>query len=135
MEIPVEYRRVLSRNGKWRPQYPPKLKKRTALFAKLREIFRRHESQPVGEVVEEINLILRGWVNYFRVGHSHRCFAMVKRWVEKRVRRHLMRARGREGMGWKRWSKEWKYGPLGLYADYRPSRSAFPKAVPAPPVT
>jgi RNA-directed DNA polymerase len=94
-----EYRRVLSRNGKWRPQYAPKLKKRTALFAKLREVFRRHESQPVGKVIEEINPILRGWVNYFRVGHSHRCFVMVKRWVEKRVRRHLMRARGRKGMG------------------------------------
>jgi len=34
----------------------------------------------VGEVVEAINPILRGWVNYFRVCHSHRRFAMVKRW-------------------------------------------------------
>ena len=130
-----EYRRVLSRTGKWRPHYAPKLKKRTALLAKLREVFREHESQPVGEVVEEINPILRGWVNYFRVGHSHRCFAMVKRWVEQKVRRHLMRARGRKGMGWKRWSKEWLYGPLGLYDDYRLRRPAFPKAAPVPPVT
>ena len=130
-----EYRRVLSRNGKWRPQYAPKLKKRTALFAKLREVFRRHESQPVGEVIEEINPILRGGVSYFRVGHSHRCFAMVKRWVEQRVRRHMRRARGRKGMGWKRRSREWLYGPLGLYADYRLRRPAFPTAVPAPPVT
>ncbi len=129
-----EYRRVLSRKGKWRPQYAPKLKKRTALFAKLREVFRRHESQPVGEVVEEINPILRGWVNYFRVGHSYRCFAMVKRWVERKVRRHMMRARGRKGMGWKRWRREWMYGPLGLYADYRLSRPTIPTAVPAPPV-
>ena len=130
-----EYRRVLSRTGKWRPHYAPKLKKRTALLAKLREVFRQHESRPVGEGVEEINPILRGWVNYFRVGHSHRCFAMVKRWVEQKVRRHLMRARGRQGMGWKRWSKEWLYGPLGLYDDYRLRRPAFPKAAPVPPVT
>ena len=102
-----EYRRVLSRTGKWRPRYAPKLKKRTALLAKLREVFRQQASQPVGEGVEEINPILRGWVNYFRVGHSDRCFAMVKRWVEQKVRRHLMRARGRKGMGWKRWSREW----------------------------
>ena len=45
--------------GRWRPQLAPKLKKRTALFAKLREIFRRHVSQPVGEVIEKINPILR----------------------------------------------------------------------------
>src|SRR6266567_6357378 len=47
-----EYRLVLGRNQKWRPQFVPKMKKRTALFAKLREVFRQHVSQPVGEVIE-----------------------------------------------------------------------------------
>src|ERR1039458_9131366 len=102
-----EYRRIRSRNRVWRPYYAPKLKKRTALFAKLREVFRRNVSQPVGKVIERINPILRGWVNYFRIGDSSRCFSMVKRWVEKKVRRHLMRASKRKGMGWKRWSREW----------------------------
>jgi RNA-directed DNA polymerase len=129
-----EYRRIRSRNGVWRPYYAPKLKKRTALFAKLREIFRRNVSQPVGKVIERINPILRGWVNYFRIGDSSRCFSMVKRWVEKRVRRHLMRARGRQGMGWKRWSTEWLYHKLGLFNGYRVQRP-FPKAQPSPHVT
>ena len=61
-----EYRRILSHTGKWRPNVAPKLKKRTALLGKLREIFRSHVSQPVGKVIEAINPILRGWVNYFR---------------------------------------------------------------------
>jgi RNA-directed DNA polymerase len=81
-----EFRRILSRNQKWRPYFTPKLKKRTALFAKLREIFRRYASQPIGKVIELINPILRGWVNYFAVGHSSRCFSMVKDWVEKKIR-------------------------------------------------
>ena len=81
---------------KWRPYYAPKLKKRTALFENLREIFRKHVSWPVEKVIVKINPILRGWVNYFRVGHSSSCFYMVKRWVEKKVRQHLMRARGRK---------------------------------------
>ena len=130
-----EYRRILSRNGVWRPYYAPKLKKRTALFAKLREVFRRNVSQPVGKVIDEINPILRGWANYFRVGHSNRCFSMVKHWVEKKVRRHLMRSRQRSGMGWKRWSREWIYGTLGLFNDYRVGRGLLPKAQPASDVS
>ena len=46
-----EYRRIRSRQGKWRPHYVPKLKKRTALLRKLKEIFRRYVSQPVGRVI------------------------------------------------------------------------------------
>ena len=81
-----EYRRILSLRGKWRPYFAPKLKKRTALFEELREIFRQYVSQPVGKVIENINPILRGWINYFRVGNSSRRFSMVKDWVEKKVR-------------------------------------------------
>jgi RNA-directed DNA polymerase len=126
-----EFRRILSRNQKWRPYFTPKLKKRTALFAKLREIFRRYASQPIGKVIELINPILRGWVNYFAVGHSSRCFSMVKDWVEKKIRRHGMRARKRRGFGWKRWSSEWLYATLGLFNEYRVVRGASPaKALP-----
>ena len=125
-----EFRRILSRKGAWRPNYTPKLKKRTALLGKLRDVFRRFASQPVGRVIELINPILRGWVNYFAVGHSSRCFSFVKDWVEKKIRRHLMRARKRNGFGWQRWSRPWLYGELGLFNAYRVRRPG-PKAPPA----
>ena len=118
-----EYRLVLGRNGKWRPQFAPKMKKRKALFAKLREVFRHQVSQPVGQVIEMINPILRGWVNYFRIGQSSRCFSLIRSWVEMKIRRHIMRARLRKGKGWKRWSSEWLYRVLGLYNDYRLGRA------------
>ena len=70
------FRQVRSRNGKQRPQYAPKLKKRTALLRKLKVHFQRYSSQPVKRVIEEINPILRGWVAYFRVGHASRCFSV-----------------------------------------------------------
>jgi RNA-directed DNA polymerase len=126
-----EIRRVLSSNGKWRPNYAPKLKKRTALFDKLGEIFRRNVSQPVANLIEQINPILRGWVNYFRIGNSSRCFSMIKNWVEKKVRRHLMRARGRQGFGWRRWSTRWIYDQLGLFNNYRVRFQNAPKVAPA----
>jgi RNA-directed DNA polymerase len=123
-----EFRRVRSRKGQWRPNYAPKAKKRKALLAKLREIFRRFKSQRVGQVVELINPILRGWVDYFAVGHSSGCFSYVKDWVEKKVRRHMMRARKRRGFGWDRWSRRWLYEDLGLFDGYRVQRP--PKALP-----
>lgn len=127
-----EFRRILSRNQKWRAHFAPKLKKRTALLATLREIFRRFTSQPVSRVIEQINPILRGWVNYFAVGHSSRCFSMIEDWVEKKIRRHLMRARHRKGFGWKRWSSKWLYDTLGLFHQYRVQRvSSAVKALPA----
>jgi RNA-directed DNA polymerase len=125
-----EFRRILSRKGVWRPNYAPKLKKRTALLAKLRDVFRRFASQPVGRVIEVINPMLRGWVNYFAVGHASECFSFIKNWVEKKIRRHLMRAGKRQGFGWKRWSRSWLYGELGLFNLYRVRRPE-PKAQPA----
>ena len=126
-----EFRRIRSLGGVWRAQYAPKLKKRTALLRKLKEIFRRFQSEPVGRVIQLINPILRGWVNYFAVGHSSRCFAFVRDWVEKKVRRHLERARQRRGFGWRRWSKRWLYDGLGLFNGYRVRRyEPRPKASP-----
>jgi RNA-directed DNA polymerase len=49
--------------GVWRPYYTPKLKKRTALVRSLKEVFRRHRSQPIERVISLINPILRGWVS------------------------------------------------------------------------
>src|SRR5208282_604348 len=75
-----DFRQVRSLRGVWRAHYTPKLKKRTALLRKLKDMFRRHQSQPVGRVVKLINPVLRGWVNYFAVGHSSECFNFVKDW-------------------------------------------------------
>jgi RNA-directed DNA polymerase len=98
-----------------RAQYPPQLKKRTALLRKLKESFRRIQSEPAGRVVRLINPILRGWVNDFAVGHSSRCFSFLRDRVEKKMRRHQMRARQRRGFGWRRWSQRWRYEGLGLF--------------------
>ena len=79
-------------------------------------------------VVALINSILRGWVSCFDIGDASRCFDYVKEWVEKKVRRHLRRARGLRGFGWDRWSRRWLYEHLGLLSGYRLCRP--PKALP-----
>ena len=114
-----EFRRIRSRRGRWMPLRTPRGKKRTALLRKRKMVFRSYRSQPVKELIEQINPILRGWVNYFAVGHSSRCFSYIRDWVEKKIRCHLARARQRQGFGWKRWSRDWLYATLGLFKEYR----------------
>ena len=114
-----DFRRACSRRGKWGPLYTPQLEKRTALLRTLRDIFARFRSQPVSRVVQRINPVLRGWVAYFAVGHSSRCFSYVRAWVETALRRHWLRSRNRPGFGWfqRRWLRASR--KLGVFLDYR----------------
>lgn len=123
------FRGKKSKNGKLWPRKTPKKVARKKLFKKLKEIFKSYRSRPIGRVIEIINKVLKGWVNYFRIGNSARCFESVKDWVYKKVRRHLMKARRWSGFGWKKWSREWIYGTLGLYSDYKIRKHGFPKAL------
>jgi RNA-directed DNA polymerase len=113
-----DFRRVKTRRGVWGVKVTPRMKARTALLRELKDVFRRYQSQPVARVIYLINPILRGWVNYFRVGNSSECFGYIKDWVEKKIRRHLMYARKRRGFGWNRWSRDLLYDTLGVFNDY-----------------
>jgi RNA-directed DNA polymerase len=100
------------------PLLIPQGNKRTALLRKLKAAFRRHRSRPLQGLIDEINPILHGWVRYFAIGHSSRCFSYIRNWVEKKIRRHLAKARLRQGFGWKRWNRQWLYDALGLFDEY-----------------
>ena len=126
-----DFRRIRSFRGKWRPEFAPKTTKRTVLLTRLRAVFRHHISQPANRVITIINPILRGWVNYFAIGYSSRCFSYVRYWVEQKMRRHLMRASKRRGFGWKRWSTSWLHDTLGLFKGYRVRPDLRRTAVPA----
>jgi len=98
----------------------PKQKARKADKAKIRETIRRGGATPAKMLISQINAILTGWVNYFRVGHSSRAFSEVRDYVEMKVRTLLTRRKRRRksSVGWRRWSNEYLYGVLGLYWDW-----------------
>src|SRR6185295_7803724 len=100
----------------------PKQKARKAVKAKIRETIRRGGATPAKMLISQINAILTGWVNYFRVGHSSRAFSEVRDYVEMKVRTLLTRRKRRRksSVGWRRWSNEYLYGVLGLYWTVRP---------------
>jgi len=113
------YRRVKNKNKEkaW-PLVTPTIAARTKLQQKVKEIFRRKRSQALKEVVAEINPVLRGWVNYYRIGNSSKCLDYIREWTIKKVRRHVCRARNKSGFGWEKWSNQLIYQRTGLYNDY-----------------
>jgi len=123
-----EFRMIKGRNGKYRPDYKPNRKARKTLLEKLRLLFKAYESKPIEGLVKKANPILRGWLNYFRIGNSSRAFGYVRNWVERKLRRHAMKARQRKGYGWKRWSREGIVAKSGIYDDYK-IRYYRPKAL------
>jgi RNA-directed DNA polymerase len=114
-----DFRRAKSRAGKWKAHYQPRMQARVKLMEKVRDVFKRHQSQPLTRVRDLVNPILRGWVQYFRIGNSSKVFGYVKDWLTRKVRRHLMRAKGRGGFGWKLWSTKELYARYSIYCDFK----------------
>jgi RNA-directed DNA polymerase len=115
-----EFRWVPSKKtGWWYPCMTPRPKKVTAVLRKVRDTLRVSQHLPMQAAVAQVNQILRGWVNYFRVGNSSQAFNKVKYQVERKVRRFAAKKSKRTGFGWKRWSSAIVYGTWGLFGDYR----------------
>src|SRR4051812_46698419 len=76
---------------------------------------RWHSTSPA-ERVAVINRLLRGWTAYFNQGPVLRTYGLVRRYVERRVRRWLMRRSGQAGIGYRQYPDEYLYETLGLYA-------------------
>lgn len=119
-----------NREGKTYVSKTPRMKKRKEIGRKVKAVLKFHHDKPLEEVIQAVNAVVRGWVNYFRIGNSNSTFYKVKYSVEKKVRRFVMKRKGRKGFGWKRWSKEEIYGKWGLYQDYR-IRYLYLKAAPS----
>jgi RNA-directed DNA polymerase len=120
-----DFRRTKTRMGKWGVHYQPKMQARGKVIEKIRDVFNRFESQPLTRVRDLINPILRGWVNYFKVGHSSKAFGYVKDWLTQKIRRHLMKARGKAGFGWKRWSTKELFETYHIHSDFKTAPRKF----------
>ena len=116
-----------NREGKSYVSKTPRMKKRKEIGRKV--MLKAHHDKPLKEVIQAVNAVVRGRVNYFRIGNSNDTFGKVKYFLEKKVRWFVMRRKGRKGFGWKRWSREDIYKKWGLYNDYQ-MRYLYPKATP-----
>ena len=123
-----DFRRLKTKTDKWRVNYQPKMQARIKVMDKIKDVFKRHESQPLTRVRDIINPILRGWVQYFKIGNSSKVFGYVKDWLTRKIRRHLMKAKGKRGFGWKQWSTKGLYAIYNIYSDFKVAPRKFAPA-------
>lgn len=125
-----DFRLNKNREGKTYVSKTPRKKKRIEIGKRVRAVLKANRSKPLPEVICSVNAVIRGWVNYFRIGNSNSTFNNVRNDIEKKVRRFVMRRKKLKGFGWTRWSREDIYQKWGLFNDYR-IRYVCPKAAPA----
>jgi len=115
-----DFRRVLNRKHQPYVLMTPKKKARKGIKAKIREIIKGGGAAPAQVIISKINQVLRGWVNYFRIGNSSRAFSEVRDYLEMKIRTLLTRRKRRQkrSVGWRRWSNEYLYDVLKLYWDW-----------------
>jgi RNA-directed DNA polymerase len=97
----------------------PTQKAEKNILRKVKEITDRKRTQDIGEIVKELNPVLRGWVNYYKIGNSSKKFGKVKDYTGKRVRKYMRKKRQKFGYGYREYPKTYLYQKLGLYNNYR----------------
>ena len=124
-----DFRLNRNREGKTYVSKTPRQKKRQEIGKRVKAALKANWNKPLNEVIQSVNIVIRGWVNYFRIGNSNSTFNKVRNDIEKKVRRFVMRRKKLKGFGWKLWSREDVYQKWGLYNDYR-IQYIYPKAAP-----
>jgi RNA-directed DNA polymerase len=108
------YRTTTDRKPKLKPD--PNSVKRLKL--KLKELFRRGRGWSLARTIREINPVLRGWGNYYRLADVEGVFEELDQWVRRRLRLLLWRQ-------WKRpRTRAKELQTRGLDAD-RAKRAAY----------
>lgn len=110
--------RKSSFSGRMMAYYEPRQKKVQAIANDLSQLLRRLWRLPFQEVIERLNRKLRGWVNYFRIGHSNRVFKKVRNIVINKLLWYVKRKR-KGKFRWKKWSTNELFDKYRLYNDYR----------------
>jgi group II intron reverse transcriptase/maturase len=105
-------------SGRFYPHVEPSGKALLKLRASLSELTaRRNTPVPLGLIVQRMNGLLRGWVNYFHYRNCSTAMCRLKWHVEERLRTHL-RKRHRvknRAMGYRRFSSRLLYRKYRLY--------------------
>jgi RNA-directed DNA polymerase len=98
------------KSGKWSIYIFPSQSAQRNIRRRIKYFTKRRAPIMPAEFVEQVNQMVRGWVNYLRHTNASQAFRSLQRFINTRFRRYLnYRHKGR-GFGWK------KYPNAALYA-------------------
>jgi group II intron reverse transcriptase/maturase len=75
-------------------------------------------TDPPEKRVREVNQIVRGWCGYFDQGPVYEPYRRLRKYIEKRMRRWLMKKHKRRGTGYRQYPDDFLYGKLGLFSPH-----------------
>ena len=78
-----------NRKGKSYVSKTPRKKKRQEIGKRVKAALKANWNKPLKEVIQAVNAVIRGWVNYFRLGNSNSTFGKVRAYIEMRVRKFV----------------------------------------------
>ncbi len=90
----------------------PREKSVQRFMDQLRQRTKRHVPLSTQELIQWINLVLRGWGNYFKRAHVRKLFNRLDRWIVRRIWSH--RFKRWRCAGWNSLPAAKLYGELGL---------------------
>ena len=114
------FRKRLNRKGKRKIVYfCPTEEAEKGIRGKVKKITKTARPIKINQVIKELNPVIRGWVNYYRIGNASSKFGKIKWYVESRIRKFMRKRRNESGYGHREYSDKYLYEKLGLYRDYR----------------
>jgi RNA-directed DNA polymerase len=105
------------RYDKWYCHRWPSRRAMGAIRAKVKAITARRSrlKWPVQAIVHELNPVIRGWGQYFRVGNSARHFSQVDRYVHERLALFDSKKRRKSGRRWDKAHTTGWFHSLGVH--------------------
>ena len=106
------------RTGKHFPHIEPSAKSMKAIKQKIKFYTRRDMNPvPISEIVNKLNVTVRGWSNYFHYGYGHRKIKLVKYYMEESLRNHLRYRHkvNNRGAAYQQFPRKYLYDYLELY--------------------
>jgi group II intron reverse transcriptase/maturase len=104
------------RTGKEFPLVRPSRKAMKHVKAEIKRLTcSRNHALPEWVVINKVNEVVRGWVNYFYYGHCSKDLSSFKYYLETRVRIYLRRKHGLKSKGYKTYPNSYLYETLRLF--------------------
>lgn len=116
-----QYKVTTSRSG-YRLLIRPSKKSVKAMRQKLKRLFREMHGHSIQRLIQELNPVIRGWANYYRIGVSSRTFSKLDdylfklqyRWTKRQHPTKSWKWRKRRYWGNHRAGYQWVFGSKNL---------------------